>query len=341
MKRKKILFRTYGGKIKNKQTGLGHIIRSINLANELKKYAEIFFLVEDYGGAKRIIFEKNYENISSLPKNISVNEDIKKTIKNIKKNEIDLIIIDKHSTSQKYLDQIRNFTKTVIISDLLDVDKSTDLLINGYIGLENKKFKNTLNSLCLTGPKYQILNQKFSKLGISVQKKYDLLVTFGALDEKGMVDVFLDSLNQYAQQLKIRIILGPIASKSKKTLYFSKKFSKNISYIQYTKNMKKEILQSKFGLTAGGITSYEFASMKVPFGIICDAKHQIPTAIEWEKKEMAINLGMLDKKTPKKIQNMLKILTQKNQNPISSKTVLVDGKGVNRVSNEIIRLLEK
>lgn len=340
MIRKKILFRTYGGKVKNKQTGLGHIIRSLNLANELKKYAEIFFLVEDYGGTKQIIFEKNFSNFSSLPKNISISDDISKTIKNIKKNKIDLIIIDKHFTSQKYLKHIKKFTKTVLISDLLDIEKPVDLLINGYIGLKNKKFTNSLNSICLTGPRYQILDKKFSNLPKNVQKKYDILVTFGALDEKNIVNIFLDSLNNYTEQLEIKIILGPIASKSKKASYFSKRFT-NISYIQSTKNMKKEILQSKFGFTAGGITSYEFAAMKVPFAIICDAKHQISTAVEWEKKGVAINLGMLNKKTTPQIQNVLKKIIQKNEKTFSTQLNLVDGKGIHRVSNEIIKLLKK
>ena len=68
-KKIKILFRTYGGKVKNRQTGLGHIFRSINLSYYLKHSVDLHFLVEDYGGAKKIFNEYGFTQISSLAKN--------------------------------------------------------------------------------------------------------------------------------------------------------------------------------------------------------------------------------------------------------------------------------
>ena len=77
-KKLKILFRTYGGKVKNKQTGLGHIFRCINLSYYLKQSADIHFLVEDYGGVKQIINDYGFKNFLSLKKNISLDADLKK-----------------------------------------------------------------------------------------------------------------------------------------------------------------------------------------------------------------------------------------------------------------------
>ena len=114
------------------------------------------------------------------------------------------------------------------------------------------------------------------------------------MDEKGIVNIFLDSLNENSTKLKIKIILGPIAAKSTKVLAFSKKYSKNIEFIQETKNMHDEISKSKFGFTTGGVTTYEFANMNTPFIVICDDKHQLPTAQNWAKKNAAINLGLLN-----------------------------------------------
>ena len=310
-KKLKILFRTYGGKVKNKQTGLGHIFRCINLSYYLKQSADIHFLVEDYGGVKQIINDYGFNNFSSLKKNISLDADLKKTIQYI--------------------------VKTVIITDLENVNLPVDILVNGYIGLKNQKYKNKHNSLCLVGPSYQILNQKFSKKSKSVRKKYDILITFGGLDERGIVNIFLDSLNENVKKLKIKIILGPIANKSKKVLQFSKKYSKNIEFVHETKNMYNEILKSKFGFTTGGVTTYEFASMNVPFAIICDDKHQIPTAKEWNKRKAGINLGFLDETTPIKINSVVMDILTKNMNHFF-KSNLVDGLGAKRVSVEIFKI---
>jgi len=65
----------------------------------------------------------------------------------------------------------------------------------------------------------------------------------------------------------------------------------------------KSISEARFGLCAGGITSYEFACLNVPFAIICQVKHQLITAKEWEKQEIARNLGLLTKNTPKKLKD--------------------------------------
>lgn len=340
MKRKKlkILFRTYGGKTKYKQTGLGHIFRSTNLANYLKKSADIHFLVEDYGGVKRILIEHGFRKFSSLKKNIDVYSDIKQTIQYIDEHDIDLIIIDKYLTKRKYLNELKNYVKTVIITDLKNINLPVDLLVNGYIGLKNKKFKNKNNSICLVGPSYQILNEKFTKARKSERKKFDILVTFGGQDEYGIVNTFLDSWNEYKSKLKIKIILGPIAARSKKVFNFAKKYSKNIEVVQETRDMQYEISNSKFGFTTGGVTTYEFACMKVPFAIICDDKHQISTAREWKKKRVAINLGMISKKTSKKIQKVLKDITGDKIHFPAKKKIIVDGMGAKRVSREILKI---
>lgn len=339
-KKLKILFRTYGGKVKNKQTGLGHIFRCISLTYYLKNSADLHFLVEDYGGVKNIINQYGFKKISTLSKNISLSADIRKTIQYISDNDIDIIIIDKHRTDTKYLQELKKIVKTVIITDLKNVNLPVDILVDGYVGLKNRKYTNKFNSLCLVGPSYQILHNRFSKKSRSFNKKYDILVTFGGIDEKGIVNTFLDSLTENVKKLKIRIILGPIAGKSKKVLAFSKKYSKNIEYVQETKNMHMEISNSKFGFTTGGVTTYEFASMNIPFAIICDDKHQIPTAREWARKKVAINLGFLSKKTPKKIEKVVVDITQGKMNYLSEETDLVDGMGAKRVSSEILKLIQ-
>ena len=101
--------------------------------------------------------------------------------------------------------------------------------------------------------------------------------------------------------------------------------------------MHNEILKSKFGFTTGGVTTYEFASMNVPFVVICDDLHQIPTAREWDKKNAAINLGFLNNRTSKKITKVVADIAEGKMNYVSNKNI-VDGLGAKRVSSEIFKL---
>ena len=100
--------------------------------------------------------------------------------------------------------------------------------------------------------------------------------------------------------------------------------------------MKYEIENAKFGICGGGITSYEFACMNKPFGIICVEKHQLQTAKQWEKKGYAVNFGLSVKSTEidKFLQNIAK-----NELPFTIKNrKLVDGKGSLRVAQEILKI---
>ena len=339
MKRKKlnVLIRTVGGKVRNKELGFGHIYRSINLAYHLKPH-KIFFLVEDYGGAKKIIKEKKFE-VLSLKAGINSQTDISKTISIIKDKSIDVLIIDKFKVSHNYVSTIRKHIKTVVISDLRKINYNADLVVNGYIGFKNKIITNQYCSRCLVGPAYQILNEKFSKRLKSKNKKYELLVVLGGFDEFNISLIILKALSKYIEKLKTRMILGPATTKSITIKRYEKKYGKKINVINKTDNMQKEIANAKFGICLGGITTYEFANMNLPFAIICKVKHQQTTAREWERKRAALNLGLVTKKTDKKLEKLFKNLSKIIKYSRIKTLHMVDGKGSRRVASEISKMV--
>ena len=153
----KILFRTSGGTSNQQELGTGHIFRCINLAKQFKK-SNIFFLVEDFGGIKEIFEKNNFKNIIFLKPQLSKKNDIKKTLKEVKKEKIDIVIVDKLGINKSYLTEIRKNISTVYIADLLEYEFSADLIINGFLGFKNSRIKNKYGSTCLLGPKYQILS---------------------------------------------------------------------------------------------------------------------------------------------------------------------------------------
>lgn len=329
MEKKNILIRTIGGKDNSHNIGLGHIYRMINLVEELKPIKP-YFLIEDYGNVKKILKDKKMQNIICLKKKISLKEDIEETKNLIQKKKIDLIIIDKYPINANYIKEIKKKCKTVVIADLKNISYNGDLLINGFIGYDNKIIKNSNNVKCLLGPKYQILNKKFITKE-KIVKKNDLVITLGGSNNNKLIEIISDLHRKMNNKLKIKMILGPSYIESKKF-----KNQKNLKIIKKTDDMKKEILTSKYGICGGGITTYEFASMNIPFGIISIAKHQLQTAKEWEKYEVD-NLGSIDKISRTKITQILDKLGTKGK--IVKPTYKVDGKGGIRVSKEIKKLL--
>ena len=338
-KKIKILFRVSGGRARNKEYGLGHIYHAMNLSPKFKS-AEIFFLVEDYGKAIALLRRYNFKNLFSLKKGLDVKSDINQTKKFVKKNNIDILIVIKHdSITKTYVKSMCKYVKTVVISDIKKIDYQADLVINGFIGFENNITKNKFGTRCLLGPKYQILNHRYETVSKSNIKKYLFLATFGGFDEQNIVQILCQQLEKFLDKIKIIIILGQATSKSNEVKIIESKFPNNLEIISETNNLKKEILSSRFGICAGGITTYEFASLGIPFAIICQYKHQLATAREWEKKGLAFNLGFPNKKTNMKIQKFLKYVIEGNAMSKLESKHIVDGYGAKRVAKEILNLI--
>ena len=163
------------------------------------------------------------------------------------------------------------------------------------------------------------------------------MATFGGVDSSNIIPILLNSLNNNPNKIISKIILGPSTKKNKKLIQVIKKKKDHVSVIQKTDDLIKEIDDSKFGFCGGGITSYEFAKMKVPFAIICQYPHQLITSREWQKLGIGINLGLLSKLTPQKINHVINNL-EKIRNELKVSRNIVDGLGSKRIAKEISRL---
>ncbi len=333
----KILIRTAGGKETQEELGLGHVYRCLNLASELKSN-KIHFLLEDFGGAKKIIKQRGFHNIQILKKGIELPDDLKITMSYLKRKKIDLLIVDRYFMKVNYLKTLQKYVKLVVISDLYNIEYPSDLVINGFVGLKNNTKINSYNSKCLLGPKYQIIDKRFSDKRTKNKPVYDLLITAGGYDEKNIIDICLQCLQPYINKIKTKIIVGPVGKKSKLTKKLEKKYYSYLKILESTKNMKKEIISSKFGICSGGITSYEFAAMNRPFAIICTEKHQLITATEWEKTGCALNFGVVSGNTKNKLDKFFQKISERRYHSKIKKTNIVDGNGAARVADEILKI---
>lgn len=329
----KILFRVSGGKAPKKQLGFGHAFRSIHLAQNFKKN-QVLFLLEDYGGLEKLFQNNGFNNVYRISKDATIKRDLKTTLDIIDKEKIDILIIDKFNPSLQYIKSLKKFVKVVVISDLSAINFPSDLVFNGFVGFRKKIQYNKYGTKCFLGPAFQILNNNFSKKQ-KIKKKYKLLVTFGGLDENKITSKFLYALENYDPEFSIKIILGPGAPKLNLK---NKIFKSKITIVQETRNMFKEIASAEYGLCSGGITSYEFASLGVPFAIIPQVKHQVQTAKGWEKLGVAHSLGFVNKMTHKKIEDFLRLINSNPSSIYSKNSKIVDGLGGKRIAKVILSL---
>jgi spore coat polysaccharide biosynthesis predicted glycosyltransferase SpsG len=301
----------------------------MNLSYQLKPHV-IHFLVEDFGKVKDILCGIN-AHIEFLRRGTDQVTDISKTRDYIVRNKIDVLIIDKYGISERYVSAMKKHVFTVVISDLRKINYDADLLVNGFIGFNNQKKINRYKTKCLLGPKYQILDNRFASKK-RYKKNIDLLATFGGFDERNISVILLQALKD--KSIKTKIVLGPATKQTQ--LHDRLVRKQKTTIITHTKNMVKEMAMARAGLCSGGITTYEFAASNVPFGIICQNKHQLQTAKRWEKIGIAKNLGLVNASTHDRITEFLEDLSRgKIKNQLRN-NIQIDGLGAKRIAGEII-----
>lgn len=329
-----ILFKTAGGRAKNMELGLGHVYRCVTLAKYMKNHS-IYFLVEDYGGVRNVLKDNKISQVYYMKKNPTIKYDLQKTLNFIKEKKIDILIIDRFKTKNSYVGVIKKFVKTIVVSDLKNIDYDADLVVNGFVGFKNSIRRNKFGTICILGPKYQILNKKYERKSIQKRKKFDLLITMGGFDDKRIIETISKEIIPFLDRLKVKIILGPVTIKSKTIRNLESKFKKNLLIVQKTSNMRKEILNSKFGICGGGITSYEFTNVGVPFAVVCQYPHQLQTAVQWKKNKIGLNLGLPNHKLGQKLHSLFNDILSNNIQ-LQSKKIKVDGLGARRISKIIL-----
>jgi spore coat polysaccharide biosynthesis predicted glycosyltransferase SpsG len=329
----KILFRTSGGSNPKNELGMGHIYRCINLSKKLESH-ENLFLIEDFGSVTKL-FKENNLKIIKLRSDISEHEDIEKTIRCVKQNKIDILIIDRYGIKNSYVKALKKQVKVVVITDLYNIQYKADLIINGFIGYENSVIFNRFKTKCLLGPKYQILNDYYQKIH-KKKKKFDLVISLGGFDAKCITEKILSEIILMNYNFKTLVILGPATKKTRKIKKIEKGFKENIKIIKEPKNFQNEISKAEIGIIGGGISTYESARLKIPFGIICQYRHQIITSREWAKKNIAENLGMFNFELNTKTKSFLEKIDQDRLRlKTMKKTEFSDSR---KVLSEILRL---
>lgn len=160
------------------------------------------------------------------------------------------------------------------------------------------------------------------------------MITFGGYDEKNIALKIISFLKKKDFKINAKIILGSTNHS------LSKNFVKNhsrIKIVNKSKNMAKEISEATFGLCSGGMTTYEFACLGTPFAILSQNNHQLKTARNWMKKNVAVNLGKFDSITNKKLEQFFENYLSNSK--LQNGRKFVDGKGSTRVNKEISSLL--
>lgn len=187
MQNPKLIIRADG----NATIGLGHIHRTLALADYLKDYFDIsFYSYQPNGLVKDLITNKGYK-LQNLPSPDFENASLFTNL--ISKQ--DVVVLDGYNFKTEYQKTLKhNGNKVVAIDDLNNWENVADAVINhGYSG---KDYKLSPGSKLYPGLQYAIIKPEILQADKSSEKKSNnkILVCIGGTDPEGYSEKIINAL---------------------------------------------------------------------------------------------------------------------------------------------------
>jgi|APSaa5957512535_1039671.scaffolds.fasta_scaffold00497_19 UDP-2,4-diacetamido-2,4,6-trideoxy-beta-L-altropyranose hydrolase len=282
--------------------GIGHVMRCLTLAHELKRSGSIITFVtsSDRGYIIPLIKSYGYDietfNISrngvtideatevdyDLWNNIFWKEDAERTLQIAQKIQPDLLIVDHYGLDAKWHQILRSATKKImVIDDLANRYLDCDLLLDQTFECTPRVYKDFTPSECnfLVGTKYALIRRDFIHLrqsAINKRKKEieirHILISLGGSDTKNLTYQILKILE--AMEWDVYPIVDVVLTKNSQYIESIKAMannaSLNINVLINVTHMAELMLKADLAIGASGTTTWERCCLGLPslvFGV--------------------------------------------------------------------------
>ncbi|WP_434296956.1 UDP-2,4-diacetamido-2,4,6-trideoxy-beta-L-altropyranose hydrolase [Clostridium sporogenes] len=311
--------------------GMGHIIRTLVLANKLKKDNNVFYACRIDSPLSNK-YRLGIDKIKSEGFNVVTlqEENLKNEIRNIK---ADCIITDSYDVDEEYFNILkRNFK----LSGCLDDEKicnyfNVDFLINQNMYAQNLNYKVNPDTELMLGNEYIILRDEFRNLEkkeikVNIEK---IMVTVGGSDDSNLTETVIRTLKKLTNVV-LYIVVGP-AFKYIENL--KKQESDNVK-LCFNADMANLMKECDLAIASCGTTLYELAAVGTPTVGIVVAENQTLAAKTMDSKGIIkySNLESLCK-------DIINLTYEERKKMSCNGRQIVDGMGVSRIAEFIERRL--
>jgi UDP-2,4-diacetamido-2,4,6-trideoxy-beta-L-altropyranose hydrolase len=339
IKKKKFLFIT----VASNTYGYGHLNRSLSLKFFFKKK----FAIKIINFTDKKI--KNFPSFFFHQADIILNQNLF-----YKFDKIILDISNKKIFKEKKFIKVlsyltKKFKSKVVLIDSIGGEMLNNfkefyfsILICPYFFNKRLIFKKRKNVQYFIGEKFTILPSCYKNIKIKLLNKKikNLMISCGGSDQNHNTIKILKFLEKLEIRLNINVAIGPFFSKNLvlKIKNFKKISFNKINIFRKHKNLSKIISNSQIAFISSGLTKYETASVGLPSIVFCENKKQFILNQGYKKKNIALNIGMINNlnKHKKNIVKLIHSLKELKKLHVVSKAT-VDFNGPSR----IINLLEK
>lgn len=216
MKKTKVYFRADG----NATIGLGHVIRSLALAEILKEHFSCHFIIRNPLQTLKNLILEVCASIIEIEIYDSFNDEAASVVKDYISSS-DIIVLDGYQFDLGYQNTLKkNGNKVVFIDDIQHCHFTADIVINHAPGLSKKDFSKEEYTKVYHGPSYSMLRKPFyvqAKKRRKITEIKRVFICFGGSDNANLTQKVIESLlscNLDLQEINIVIGSANIARKN-------------------------------------------------------------------------------------------------------------------------------
>lgn len=329
--RKTILFRVDGGKVWG--VSMGHLKRSLLLADALRERYHIVYLMKDYPDGVAFMQNHGYE-----VETIDLDDDSDETvIETCAKVNPDKVVFDLYACPYTgFFQYARERGISTIIFDILGkIVGVPDILINDsfvrayteYPHLEGRATRQLL------GPRFFLIEQSLKAIQVR-ESVNEVMITMGGSDPAGLTEKILATLLDNRPEYSINVVLGP-AYTGAETIEKFIGHNPSVSLYRNPDNFLEILARQDIVLCTAGRTLYECAYLGRPVVIVPSIDHEAGTSHEYANLTGCIDTGLWnDSDSPGIILRALDKTAGEysfRQRMFNKSVNLIDGKAIDRI----------
>lgn len=279
----------------NSEIGIGHIMRCVSIADEIKQMGEeVCFILAD-GGASGLLQQKGHRYIVLHTAYDCMESEIEVLKQLIEQHKPDLLLVDSYSVTKRYFEELNDIVKTAYMDDLGDNSYPVNLLINYNVYATDEMYSQAKDCVeCfLLGAKYAPLREEFQMGECEVaQTVRNIFISTGGSDKYNLAGMVLDFFMQDEElkMLNYHVICGNFNVHEKALEQKANRFA-NIHLYKNVSNMAEIMKKCDLAISAAGSTLYELAALGIPSVVFSFADNQKRPTEAFEIYGAAVSAG--------------------------------------------------
>lgn len=314
--------------------GMGHLMRTSVLADELLKSDEVIYVCSDaYKEGITFLKNKGYQVIET--------PDVVNTLLSL---SADCIVTDNYAIDEEYIDKIRaHFDVVGYIDDNALLPYKADFIVNQNYKAEEVSYEVNASCKMLLGSRYLLVRDEFRSMKqVTIHQDVKrILLTVGGSDNWNYTDLLLGELVEHIN-CTFHVVIGPVFPYKEELM---KKYSEYQNVVfEITPRMSEVVNKCDIAISSSGSTLYELGLLGVPTIAIIVADNQIGLATRMHQDELINCLGEIKAITGEQLRaelvSLMQDITRRQEMQIKNRAAL-NANGVVSIAANIKDLIKR